>query len=258
VVEQQSRPVLGVSIGDPAGVGPEITLKALSLPAIYENCVPVVYADRIVLEDGLAVTEKNLILHAVSNPNEAKGQLGTIDYIEPGIIRQKDEYSYGTVAASSGEASFQYVVSAIKDAMAGLTAGVVTGPISKEAINLAGHHFAGHTEIFAEYTGTKNYGMLLSGGGLNVIHVTTHISMREACDRITKERVLTTIRLADKALRLMGKEKRRIGVAGFNAHASENGLFGDQEAKAIIPAIEAAKAEGLDVSGPVQPDTVFV
>jgi 4-hydroxythreonine-4-phosphate dehydrogenase len=178
--------------------------------------------------------------------------------VDAGVITGKGEYAYSTVGARSGEASFQYVVKAIKDAMAGLTAGVVTGPINKEAINLAGHHYAGHTEIFADYTRTRNYGMLLSGGGLNVIHVTTHVSMREACDRITRDRVLEVIRLADLALKLMGKEPRRIGVAGFNAHASENGLFGDQEAKGIIPAIEAARAEGLDVTGPVPPDTVFV
>jgi len=140
----------------------------------------------------------------------------------------------------------------------GRIAGVVTGPISKEAINMAGHHYAGHTELFADYTKTKNYGMLLSGGGLNVIHVTTHVSMREACDLISKERVQRTIHLADRALKLMGRDKRRIAVAGLNAHSSENGLFGHEEADAIIPAIEASRAEGLDVTGPVPPDTVFV
>jgi 4-hydroxythreonine-4-phosphate dehydrogenase len=232
-------------------------LKALSLPAVYEKCLPVVYADKIVLEDAFKVTGKTFTLHAIGEPQEAAGTLGTIDFFDPGLLREGD-YTYSRVGAKSGNASFQYVVSAIKDAMAGKTAGVVTGPINKEAINLAGHHYAGHTEIFAHYTNTKDYGMLLSGGGLNVIHVTTHVSMREACDLMTKERVLKTIRLADLALRLMGKEQRRIGVAGFNAHASENGLFGDEEAKGIIPAIEAAKAEGLDVTGPVPPDTVFV
>ncbi|MDR1469265.1 MAG: 4-hydroxythreonine-4-phosphate dehydrogenase PdxA [Spirochaetaceae bacterium] len=252
-----SKPVLGISVGDPAGVGPEITLKALDRADVYRECVPVVYADRVVLEDALAVTGKRFVLNPVKNPNEADGVQGTIDYVDPGVLR-KGDYAYGTVGAKSGDASFQYVISAIKDAMAGDTVGVVTGPINKEAINLAGHHYAGHTEIFAEYTGTKNYGMLLSSGNLNVIHVTTHVSMREVCDLLTKERVLNTIRLADLALRLMGKEPRRIGVAGFNAHASENGLFGGEEAKGIIPAIEAAAVEGLDVAGPVPPDTVFV
>jgi 4-hydroxythreonine-4-phosphate dehydrogenase len=258
MVEQNGgRPMLGISIGDPSGIGPEITLKALSLPAIYEACVPVVYSDKIVLEDALKVTGKNFTLRAIGDPGEAKGASGTIDYVDPGLLKEGD-YVYSRVGAKSGDASFQYVVSAIKDALAGRTVGVVTGPINKEAINLAGHHYAGHTEIFAHYTNTKDYGMLLSGGGLNVIHVTTHVSMREACNLMTKDRVLKTIGLADLALRLMGKEQRRIGVAGFNAHASENGLFGDQEARGIIPAIEAAKAGGLDVTGPVPPDTVFV
>lgn len=252
------KPILGISIGDPAGIGPEICIKSLTREDIYEKAVPVVYADRIVLEDGLEVTGKSFTLNKIEAPQEALGKSGTIDFIESGVIAKKGEYAYSTVGAKSGEASFQYVIRAIKDAMAGKTSGVVTGPINKEAINMAGHNYAGHTEIFADYTRTKNYGMLLSGGGLNVIHVTTHVSMRDACDLITKERVLNVIHLADKALALMGREKRRIAVAGLNAHSSENGLFGFEEEQAIIPAIETAKAEGLDVTGPVPPDTVFV
>jgi len=252
------RPILGISIGDPSGIGPEICVKALCLSELYEKAVPVVYADKQVLLDGLEVTGKSFTLNAVKDPRDAKGVPGVIDYVDAGIITRKGEYAYSTVGAKSGEASFQYVVNAIRDAMDRKTAGVVTGPINKEAINMAGHDYAGHTEIFADYTKTKNYGMLLSGGGLNVIHCTTHVSMRNACDLITKERVLNTIHLAEKALRLMGREKRRIAVAGLNAHCSENGLFGNEEAQAIIPAIQAAKADGLDVTGPVPPDTVFV
>jgi 4-hydroxythreonine-4-phosphate dehydrogenase len=249
---------LGISIGDPSGIGPEICLKALSRREIYEKAVPVIYADKTVLDDGLEVTGKTFALNAVKNPKDALGKFGTLDYVDAGVITKPGEYAYSAVGAKSGEASFQYVVMAIKDALAGLTAGVVTGPINKEAINLAGHHYAGHTEIFADYTKSKNYGMLLSGGGLNVIHCTTHVSMRDACGLITKDRVLKVIHLADLALKLMGREKRRIAVAGFNAHSSENGLFGDEEARAIIPAIGAAQAEGLEVTGPVPPDTVFV
>ena len=249
---------MGISIGDPAGIGPEICIKALSHEEIYSNAIPVVYADRVVLEDALFITGKNYILNQVKDPLEAPGRFGVIDFIDAGIIKKDSEYTYGTAGVKSGEASFQYVVSAIKDAMNGKSAGVVTGPINKEAINMAGHHYAGHTEIFAEYTNTKNCGMLLSGGGLNVIHVTTHVSMREACDLITKERVLNAIYLADRALCLMGMERRRIAVAGLNAHSSENGLFGHEEEKEIIPAIKKAKAEGYDVTGPVPPDTVFV
>ncbi|MCL1992411.1 MAG: 4-hydroxythreonine-4-phosphate dehydrogenase PdxA [Spirochaetes bacterium] len=252
------RPILGISIGDPAGIGPEICIKALADADIYKRAVPVVYADKIVLQDALEVTGKSFALRQIGEPGEAAGESGTIDFIESGVITQKGQYAYSTVGEASGEASFQYIIRAIADAMAKKADGVVTGPINKEAINMAGHHYAGHTEIFADYTKTKNYGMLLSGGGLNVIHVTTHVSMRDACNLISKERVLNTIRLADKALVLMGKENRRIAVAGLNAHASENGLFGNEEEQSIIPAIEEAKAAGLNITGPVPPDTVFV
>jgi 4-hydroxythreonine-4-phosphate dehydrogenase len=252
------RPLIGISVGDPAGIGPEVCLKALATAEVYEQCAPVVYGDRQVLEDALEVTGKAFALNALGDPSGAAGRPGTIDFIDGGIITAKAQYRYGQVAALPGEASFQYVARAIKDALAGRIAAVVTGPINKEAINLAGRHYAGHTEIFAEYTNTPNYGMLLSAGGLNIIHVTTHVSLREACDRITRERVLNTIRLADLALRLMGRENRRIAVAGLNPHASENGLFGAEEERAIIPAVNDARSEGLSVTGPLPPDTVFV
>ena len=264
----ETRPVLGISIGDPAGIGPEITMKALSRNdffegcSIYEQAIPIVYADRIVLDDALKVTGKDFHLHPVNDPKEALGSPGTIDFIDAGVITKPGEYSYGIAAAKSGDAAFQYVLNAIQDALAGKIAAVVTCPINKEAINMAGHQFPGHTEIFAHYTNTKNYGMLLSAGSgegsLHVIHATTHVSMRQACDLITRERVLNVIHLADRALKLMGRESGRIAVAGLNPHSSENGLFGDEEKRAIIPAVEEAKAQGLDVSGPVPPDTVFV
>jgi 4-hydroxythreonine-4-phosphate dehydrogenase len=255
--EDQARPRIGISIGDPAGIGPEICLKALARPEIYEQAVPVVFADRIVLEEARELTGNSLALKALAGPGDAEGKPGTVEFIDPGILK-KGDYAYGEVRAASGEAAFQYVAAAIKAALGGEIAAVVTGPINKEAINRAGHHFAGHTEIFAHYTQTRDYGMLLSGGGLNVIHVTTHVSLREACDRITADRVYKVITLGEEGLRLMGKDRRRIGVAGLNPHASENGLFGDEEARAIIPAIERARSEGLDLTGPVPPDTVFV
>ncbi|MDR1420488.1 MAG: 4-hydroxythreonine-4-phosphate dehydrogenase PdxA [Treponema sp.] len=261
-----ARPLLGITAGDPAGIGPEIAVKALLRPGIFEKAAPVLYCDRAVLEDAAALAGKPCVLRALKDPREAAGKPGTIDYIDAGFLERGD-YVYGRTGVKPGEASFRYVVSAIADAMSGRIDGVVTGPISKEAVNMAGHHFSGHTEIFAHYTGTKKYGMLLSAGGgvfsgspggLNVIHVTTHVSLRRACALITKERVLDTIRLAGSAMTLMGKKSRRIGVAGLNPHASENGLFGKEEARAIVPAVMAARAEGLDVQGPVPPDTVFV
>ncbi len=167
-------------------------------------------------------------------------------------------YVPGEVSAACGDAAFSYVTARHQLAKSGAAAAVVTGPINKEALNLAGHHFDGHTEIFARYTNTKNYAMLLASGNLRVIHVTTHVSLRQACDLIRTPRVLDTIRLAVRALKELGIANGRIAVAGLNPHSSDNGLFGDEEAREIAPAIEAARAEGIHVTGPVPPDSVFV
>ncbi len=167
-------------------------------------------------------------------------------------------YVPGVVSAACGDAAFSYITHGISLAKSGAVAAVVTGPIHKEALNLAGHHFDGHTEIFARYTDTNNYAMLLASGNLRVIHVTTHVSLRQACDLIRTPRVLDTIRLAVRALQELGIPNGRIAVAGLNPHSSDNGLFGDEEAREILPAIEAARAEGIHVTGPVPPDSVFV
>ena len=135
---------------------------------------------------------------------------------------------------------------------------VVTAPINKKSLNMAGYHYSGHTEIFAEYTGTKDFAMLLASKSLRVIHVSTHCSLREACDRVKKDRILKVIRLAHEGMQQLGCLHPRIGVAGLNPHCSENGLFGTEEECEILPAIEEAKKEGLHVAGPESPDTVFV
>ena len=142
--------------------------------------------------------------------------------------------------------------------MKGKVEAVITAPISKDSINMAGHHYSGHTEIFAEYTGTKDYAMLLASENLRVIHVTTHCALIEACRLIRKERVLTVIKLAELGCRMLGIDNPRIGVAGLNPHCSEDGLFGTEEISEIIPAVQEAKQLGINVEGPIPPDTVFV
>ena len=260
--ESAEKLLIGITIGDPAGIGPEICLKALDRK--IPDLIPVVYSDRIVLEDAVKITGKKFLLNSITEPKEAAGQPGTIDFIETGSIAAPGDYSIGTISKKSGDASFRYVEKAIRDALEKKISAVVTCPISKEAVNLAGHHFAGHTEIFAHYTNTRNYGMLLSakagnsGRRLNIIHATTHVSLREACDLVSRERVLNAILLAQKALVLMGSKTKRIAVAGLNPHSSENGLFGTEENESIIPAVTEARGMGLDVSGPLPPDTVFV
>lgn len=163
----------------------------------------------------------------------------------------------GQVSAAAGDAAFRYVRKVIELAMDGKVDATVTNPLNKEAMNLAGHHFSGHTEIYAHYTGTEHYTMMLAHNDLRVVHVSTHVSLREACDRVKKDRVLEVISIADKACRDMGIAKPRIGVAGLNPHCGEGGLFGREEIDEIAPAIEAARIAGIDAQGPIPPDTIF-
>jgi len=251
------KPILAITMGDPAGIGPEIAVKALSKKEIYELCVPVVIGDYEALSEANEFTSLNLKLNEIKDVSEAKGEYGTIDFINMGFLGKR-AWEYKKVSALTGKASFAYVKHAIELAMDRKVHAIVTGPINKESINLAGYHYAGHTEILADLTKTSKYAMLLSSDCLRVIHVTTHVSMRDACDRIKKQRVLDVITLADEGLKLMGIDSPRIAVAGLNAHCSENGLFGWEEEREIIPAIEEAKALGICVDGPVPPDTVFV
>jgi len=250
------RPVIGITMGDPAGIGAEITVKALSKKEIYEKSKPVVIGSKCVIGDALKFIPSNLKLNIIKDIEEIKGEFGVIDFIDLNNIKL-DEFNYGKVSAKAGQASLDYIYKGIDLAMKGLVDAVVTGPIHKEAIKAAGSPYAGHTEIFATRTKTKNYAMMLVDENLRVIHVSTHVSLRQACDLVKKERVLTVIHLADKALKDLGIKNLKIGVAGLNPHAGEGGLFGNEEIKEIIPAIVQAKKEGIDVEGPIPPDTIF-
>lgn len=251
------RKIIGITMGDPAGVGPEITVKALRDPTIYEKCKPVVIGDRAILERACRlVGAEEIQIHPVSDPAQGLYQAGTIDLYDMELLTP-EEYELGQVSAKAGNAAFQYVRKTIELAMEGKVDATVTNPLNKEAINLAGYHFSGHTEIYAHYTGTQHYTMMLAHKDLRVVHVSTHVSLREACDRVKKERVLEVIRIADKACRDMGIEKPRVGVAGLNPHCGEGGLFGQEEIQEIGPAIAQAQQEGIDAQGPVPADTIF-
>jgi len=254
-----SRPIIGITLGDPAGIGPEIVVKSLANPDIYKQCIPIVIGNSHSLAHACQYCGIDLKLTRIYDVKQAEGRHGCIEYIDLDIIKEEN-IRLGQVSAHCGEAAFQYIIKGIDLANENAINAVVTAPINKEAINLAGHHFAGHTEIFAHYTDTKpgDFAMMLASGDLRVVHVTTHVSVRQACDLITKERVLSTIRLAWDTVKMMGIANPLIGVAGLNPHASESGLFGHEEEQAIIPAIEAAQLEGICVAGPVPADTVFV
>lgn len=252
-----NRMRIAITMGDPAGIGAEVIVKALCHSEIYEKCIPVVIGDRAVLEDTVRFCNRDVRLNELTDVTDAGGIFGQIDYIN---LAQLDagSWEYKKNSSLCGEASFQYVVRGIREAMDKKVGAVVTAPISKESLHMAGYQYSGHTEIFADYTGTKDFAMLLASKSLHVIHVSTHVSLREACDRVKKDRVLKVIQLADRGMRELGCSAPRIVVAGLNPHCSEEGLFGTEEEKEIKPAIEAAREMGFQVEGPEPPDTVFV
>ena len=252
-----SKPILGITMGDPASIGPEITVKALSRPDLYERCRPLVVGDACMMEKAKYLTgHGEMVIHPVQDVKDALFTPGTIDVLDMKLV-DGEKLPVGQVSVEAGEAAFQYVKKVIELANAGEVDGTVTNALNKEAINLAGHHFSGHTEIYAHYTGTEKYTMMLAHHNLRVVHVSTHVSLREACDRVKKARVLEVIRIAHQACLDLGIENPVIGVAGLNPHSGETGLFGREEIDEIIPAIEEAKAAGINAEGPVPPDTVF-
>lgn len=267
------RPILGISMGDPFGNGPEITVRALADPAIYDRCRPLVVGDATSMAYALKVARKvsgiDLSLHIVSQVEDAKFCHGTIDVLDMGLVPAESipdtseeaeprPFKVGACAIG-GEAAFQYVTKVIELAMAGKIDATVTNALSKEAINMAGHHYSGHTEIYADYTNTQKYTMMLAHDDLRVVHVSTHVSLREACDRVKKARVLECIRIANEGCKALGIETPKIGVAGLNPHCGENGMFGWEEIQEIQPAIDEAMAEGICIpeKKPTPPDTIF-
>ena len=250
------RPILGITMGDPASIGPEIAAKALAEGHVYTKARPFVLGDAHIMADTLRITRLPLTLHSISRLQEARFTLGTLDVLDFSNVDMAT-HQYGKVSAMCGKASVEYIEKAIAMAMAKEIDAVVTGPIHKESINQAGCPHPGHTEIFGALTGTKDYAMMLVGADLRVVHVSTHVSLRTAIERTKKPRILTVIRLAYRAMKALGIAEPKIAVAGLNPHAGEHGLFGDEEIKEIIPAIEEARVEGIAVDGPIAPDTVF-
>ena len=250
------RPILGISVGDPGGIGPEITAKALNLKEIYDISRPLVVADFRFMQDTLKFSNVNLTLNAVQNVRDARFVHGTLDILDMANM-PPDLLRYKAVTAAQGKASFEYIARVIELAMNAEIDGTVTGPISKAAIDAAGHNFAGHTEIYATLTHTRDYCMMLAHGGFRVAHVSTHVSLREACDRVKKDRIIKVIDLTIAALKKMGISVPKIAVAGLNPHCGEGGLFGDEDDKEIQPAVAFAVGQGKHVEGPIPADTVF-
>jgi len=250
------KPIIAITMGDPASIGPEIAVKALLDKKVTSICRPLIIGDVAVFRQIIDKLKLKASVHAVHSVAEANFQEGIIDVFD---LNNTDinQLKFGEISAMAGHASFKAVRKAIELAMTDEVDATVTGPINKKSINEAGHHFAGHTEIYAHFTRTKKYAMLLVEESLKVIHVSTHVSLRQACDLVKKERILEVIDLLHNGLLQLGEKNLNIGVAGLNPHAGDNGLFGTEDDLEIKPAVEEAKSKGYDVEGPVPPDTLF-
>lgn len=250
------KPILAITMGDPAGIGPEIVVRALSHKGTYDKCRPIVTGDAAIMKEAVRLLGLDLKVNPVKDVADARFEWGTIDVYDLECV-DMSTFRFGEVQPQCGDAAFRSIRTAIDLAMENKVDGTVTAPLNKEALNLAGHHFDGHTEIYATFTGTRKYAMMLADENIRVIHVSTHVPLRKACDLVKKDRIIEVAELIDDACRQFGIEKPKIGIAGLNPHSSENGMFGHEEAQEIIPAVNELKARGMDVDGPVPPDSIF-
>ncbi|MED4040688.1 4-hydroxythreonine-4-phosphate dehydrogenase PdxA [Niallia taxi] len=250
------KPVIGITMGDAAGVGPEIIVKALAHQETYDLCKPVIIGDSSILERAINILGYSFKVNIVKAVQEAKFKHGVIDIVDLNLLESNLEF--GKVSAQSGAAAFKFLEKAVQLAKDKEIAAICTAPLNKEAMHLGGYKYPGHTEILADLTDTKDYSMMLSSPKLKVIHLTTHVGLRKAIDLIDPERTYKVIQLAYETLRNAGMLNPRIAVCGINPHAGENGLFGmGEEEEKLQPAIEKAAAEGVNVTGPYPADTLF-
>ena len=252
----EKKPLIAITMGDPAGIGPEIIAKVFDSGEIFPYCLPVVVGDAGVMKKIIEQLNFSVTVHGISAPGDADPVRGRMDVID---LKNVDiaKHAWGRPNIASGKAVVEYIKKAAKLAMDHDVDAVVTAPINKEMMNAAGHDYSGHTELFADLTGTREFGMMFVGGGLRLILATTHLALKDVSGHITKAGVLKTIRLAHRAAQSFGVEAPRIGVAGLNPHAGEGGLFGNEEWDEILPAVIEARAEGINASDPLPADTLF-
>lgn len=243
-------------MGDPCGTGPELITKALIQPEVLAICRPLVIGDAAVVKAACKYTGCNADIRGIKDPLAGNPDANHIDVLDLRNV-DRSQLVLGKVSAAAGHAAYEYVCQAGELALNGKVAGMVTSAINKEALNAAGHHFDGHTGLLAHICGAPGATMMLAAGKLRVSHVSTHLSLRDAVDRVRPERIRKVIDLTIAALHDMGIAQPRIAVAGLNPHAGENGLFGSEEQEFISPAITKAREDGLEVSGPYPGDTIF-
>ncbi len=252
-----NQPVIAVTMGDAAGIGPEVTVAACVDPAVQALCVPVVVGDARRLRTAAAsIGREDITIRTVDDPSEAQASPGTVDVIDLDLI--PEDLPFGALDPRAGEGSYRFIERAAALALEGSVQAICTAPLNKEALHAAGHVYPGHTELLASLTGAEEVSMMLATPQLKVIHVTTHVGLVDAVSRVEPGLVERTIRRGHEALVRAGVTAPRIGVAAINPHAGEGGLFGyGEEAEKIAPGVEAARAAGIDATGPLPADTLF-
>lgn len=249
--------LIGITMGDPCGVGPEVIVKALAHPRLPGGFRPLVIGDAAALERAVRVCGAPLGVRPVERPEDVPVEEGVIPLLEESRLAE-DDLRYGKPTAAAGDAAYRYIRAAARLCLQGRLAAMVTAPISKDAMNRAGHHYPGHTELLAELCGTERYVMMLAGERLRVSLVTIHEALRDVPPLISREKVLTTIRVTEEGVRrLTGNARPRLAVLALNPHCGEGGMFGDEEQGAIAPAIQEARRGGIDARGPLSADTLF-
>lgn len=250
------KPIVAIPIGDPAGIGPEITVKSLGNQEIYEQCKPLVIGDRHVIEAAIKIVDAKVEINEVTSPAEGLYEYGKIDVIHLGNV-DMEALKYGEVQAQCGKAAFEYIKTAIEFAMKKEVHALATTPINKESLRAAEVPHIGHTEMLESLTNSHDPLTMFQVRNMRIFFLTRHLSLKDAIGQMTKERVQDYLKRCDEALRKLGVEDRTIAVAGLNPHSGEGGLFGNEEMEEITPGIEAAVKDGIKAVGPVPADSVF-
>ncbi|MGH8868132.1 MAG: 4-hydroxythreonine-4-phosphate dehydrogenase PdxA [Actinomycetes bacterium] len=251
------KPTLAVTVGDVAGIGPEVTAKTLlGHDDLREECVPVVLGDAGTMRSAVRLAGGDPErVRMLEDPRQARNQPGLVEVVQVG--EPLGQIPPGRLSPVAGEAAYRFVVAACALARDGRVDGIVTAPLNKAAMHAAGHRWPGHTELLADEFGVENFSLVLSAGELYVFHLTTHVSLRQAIDAVTPERTGSVLALAGAFSRALGRPDERIGLAGLNPHAGENRIFGDEDADALEPAVASARAAGLNVVGPLPADALI-
>jgi 4-hydroxythreonine-4-phosphate dehydrogenase len=252
-----TEPLIAVTMGDPAGIGPEIIARALARPEVADSCRVLVLGDAGAMTRGIAIVCAPLRLEILTEGLPPDNPEAGVIYLRPITRLGTDDILFGQPSRASGDAMFRYITEAARLCLSGEVAGMATAPISKEALNRAGHHYPGHTELLAELTGTREFVMMLAGDRLRVTLVTIHEALKDVPSLVTPEKVLATIRITHRDVDRYFRKNPRLAVLALNPHCGEGGLFGDEEERVIRPAVEAACREGINAVGPLSADTLF-